>query len=163
MESTGKYWIPVFNILEKNKIRITLSPPKYTKLPKGNRTDCKYAKWICDLYVYGMVKLSFISSADIRELKDLVKHHFKLTRMITGETNRAHNCLTISNFKLYDVFSDIFGKSSRSITEQILQHPEETFDVSPFVDSKCKTPIKEIQAAVDGTISKEQTVKLNSV
>ena len=80
--------------------------------------------------------------------------------MITGEKNRAHNCLTVSNLKLDDVFSDILGKSSRSITEQILQHPGETFDVSPFVDSRCKTPTEEIQAAVDGAISKKQAVKL---
>ena len=68
--------------------------------------------------------------------------------------------LTVSNFKLDDVFSDVFGKSSRSITEQILQHPEETFDVAPFVDGRCKTPIEEIQAAVDGALSTEQAVKL---
>lgn len=80
--------------------------------------------------------------------------------MITGEKNRAQNCLTVSNFKLDDVFSDVFGKSARSITEQILQHPGEKFDVAPFVDSRCKTPIEEIQAAVDGAISKEQAVKL---
>ena len=53
-----------------------------------------------------------------------------------------------------------FGKSSRSITEQILQHPGETFDVAPFVDSRCKTPVEEIQAAVDGAISMGQAVKL---
>lgn len=80
--------------------------------------------------------------------------------MITGEKNRAHNCLTVSNLKLDDVFSDIFGKSSRSITEQILQHPGEYFDVAPFVHGRCKTPIEEIQAAVDGAVSNEQAVKL---
>lgn len=80
--------------------------------------------------------------------------------MITGEKNRVQNCLTVSNYKLDDVFSDIFGKSSRSITEQILQHPGETFDVAPFVNGRCKTPIDEIQAAVDGAISVEQAVKL---
>ena len=80
--------------------------------------------------------------------------------MITGEKNRAQNCLTVSNLKLDDVFSDVFGKSSRSIIEQILAHPGETFDVTPFVDSRCKTPIEEIQAAVDGAISPEQAVKL---
>ena len=67
---------------------------------------------------------------------------------------------TVSNLKLDDVFSDVFGKSSRSITEQILQHPGETFDVAPFVHGRCKTPIEEIQAAVDGAISREQAVKL---
>ena len=160
MESTGKYWIPVFNVLEKNNIWVTLSHPKYTKPQKGNKTDRKDAKWICDLYMCGMVKPSFIPPADIRQLRDLVRYRFKLTCMITSEKNRAHNCLTISNFKLDEVFSDIFGKSSRSITEQILQHPGETFDVAQFVDGRFKTPIEEIQAAVDGAISTEQAVKL---
>ena len=160
MESTGKYWIPVFNILEKNNIWVTLSHPKYTKPMKGNKTDRKDAKWICDLYMCGMVKPSFIPPADIRHLRDLVRYRFKLNCMITGEKNRAQNCLTVSNLKLDDVFSDVFGKSSRSITEHILQHPGETFDVTPFVDKRCKTPIVEIQAAVDGAVSPEQAVKL---
>ncbi len=108
----------------------------------------------------GMVKPSFIPPADIRELRDLVRYRYKLTCMVTSEKNRAQNCLTISNLKLDDVFSDVFGKSSRSITEQILQHPGETFDVVPFVDRRCKTPVEEIQAAVDGSISTEQAVKL---
>lgn len=93
MESTGKYWIPVFNILEKNNIWVTLSHPKYTKPQKGNKTDRKDARWICDLYMCGMVKPSFIPPADIRQLRDLVRYRFKLICMITGEKNRAHNCL----------------------------------------------------------------------
>ena len=80
--------------------------------------------------------------------------------MLTSEKNRAQNCLTISNLKLDDVFTDVFGKSARSITEYILSHPGEKFDVAPFVDKRCKTPIDQIQAAVDGAISPEQTVKL---
>ena len=127
---------------------------------KGNKTDRKDAKWICDLYMCGMVKPSFIPPADIRHLRDLVRYRFKLSCMITSEKNRAQNCLTVSNLKLDDVFSDVFGKSSRSITEHILQHPGETFDVTPFVDKRCKTPIEEIQAAVDGAVSPEQAVKL---
>jgi len=160
MESSGKYWIPVFNILEKNNLSVVLAHPKYTKPQKGNKTDRKDAKWICDLFMCDMIKPSFIPPADIRHLRDLVRYRFKLTCMITGEKNRAQNCLTVSNLKLDDVFSDVFGKSSRSITEQILAHPGETFDVTPYVDGRCKTPIEEIQAAVDGAISPEQAIKL---
>ena len=90
---------------------------------------------MCDI-----IKPSFILPADIRHLRDLVKYRFKLTCMITSEKNLAQNCLTVSNLKLDDVFSDVFGKSSRSITEQILAHPGEFFDVTPYVDSRCKTP-----------------------
>jgi transposase len=159
MESTGKYWIPVFNILEKT-CNVTLAHPKYTKPQKGNKTDRKDAKWICDLFMCDMIKPSFIPPADIRHLRDLERYRFKLSCMITGEKNRAQNCLTVSNLKLDDVFTDVFGKSSRSITEHMLKHPGEAFDVAPFVHKRCKTPIEEIQAAVDGAISPEQAIKL---
>lgn len=159
MESTGKYWIPVFNILEKNCF-VTLAHPKYTKPQKGNKTDRKDAKWICDLFMCDMIKPSFIPSPEIRQLRDLIRYRIKLTNMLTGEKNRAQNCLTVSNLKLDDVFSDVFGKSSRSITNYILDHPGKSFDVTPFVDGRCKTPVSEIQAAVDGAISSEQAIKL---
>ena len=159
MESSGKYWIPVFNVLEKTCF-VTLAHPKYTKPQKGNKTDRKDAKWICDLFMCDMIKPSFIPSPEIRHLRDLIRYRFKLTNMLTGEKNRAQNCLTVSNLKLDDVFSDVFGKSSRSITNFMLDHPGESFDVATFVDSRCKTPMDEIQAAVDGAISPEQAVKL---
>lgn len=159
MESSGKYWIPVFNILEKT-CWVTLAHPKYTKPQKGNKTDRKDAKWICDLFMCDMIKPSFIPPPDIRQLRDLLRFRMKLTYQITGMKNRALNCLTVSNLKLDDVFSDVFGKSSRSIIKQILEHPNETFDVTPFVDKRCKHPIEEIQAAVDGAICPEQATKL---
>ena len=161
MESAGKYWIPVFNILEKTCL-VTLAHPKYTKPQKGNKTDRKDAKWICDLFMCDMIKPSFIPPPDIRHLRDLVRYRSKLTNCLAGEKNRAQNCLTVSNLKLDDVFSDVFGKSARSITNHILEHPGEPFDVAPFVDGRCKHPISEIQAAVDGAVSPEQAVKLRA-
>jgi transposase len=159
MESAGKYWIPVFNILEKSCL-VTLAHPKYTKPQKGNKTDRKDAKWICDLFMCDMIKPSFIPPPDIRHLRDLMRYRVKLTNCLTGEKNRAQNCLTVSNLKLDDVFADVFGKSARSIMEYILAHPGKTFDVAPFVDGRCKHPLDEIQAAVDGAISREQAIKL---
>lgn len=111
MESTGKYWIPVFNVLEKNNIWVTLSHPKYTKPQKGNKTDRKDAKWICDLYMCGMVKPSFIPPADIRQLRDLVRYRFKLPNMPGGMLSFRRFCLpaqtmhessqfTVSSFSL---------------------------------------------------------------
>ena len=159
MESTGKYWIPVFNVLEQS-CWVTLAHPKYTKPQKGNKTDRKDAKWICDLFMCDMIKPSFIPPPDIRHLRDLMRYRMKLTNMLTSEKNRALNCLTVSNLKLDDVFSDVFGKYSRSIIGYILEHPGEKFDVTPFLDKRCKHPVEEIQAAVDGAISREQAVKL---
>jgi transposase len=162
MESASKYWIPVFNILEKTCC-VTLAHPKYTKPLKGNKTDRKDAKWVCDLFMCDMIKPSFIPPPDIRHIRDLMRYRFKLTNMLTGEKNRAQNCLTVSNLKLDDVFSDVFGKSSGSIISYILAHPGKQFDVTPFVDRRCKHPIEEIQAAVDGSISPQQAVKLREI
>ena len=162
MESSGKYWIPVFNILEHTCL-VTLAHPKYTKPQKGNKTDRKDAKWICDLFMCDMIRPSFIPPPDIRHLRDLLRYRAKLTNCLTGEKNRVLNCLTVSNLKLDDVFSDVFGKSASSITKYMLDHPGELFDVAPFVDGRCKHPISEIQDAVDGFISPEQAVKLREI
>ena len=64
MESTGKYWIPVYNILEKD-CSIVLAHPKYVKAIRGKKTDKKDAKWIADLFKHDLVSGSFMPPADI--------------------------------------------------------------------------------------------------
>lgn len=115
MESTGKYWIPIYNILE-HTCRIVLAHPKYVKAIRGKKTDKRDAKWIADIFKHDLVAGSFIPPADIRQLRDLVRYRWKLTNFTTGEKKRAQNCLTVSNFKLDDVFSDVFGKTASAIT-----------------------------------------------
>ena len=162
MESTGKYWIPVYNVLEVS-CKVVLAHPKYVKAIRGKKTDKKDAKWIADIFKHDLVSGSFIPPPDIRQLRDLVRYHFKLTSYSTGEKNRVQNCLTVSNLKLDNVFDDVFGKSSNAIIKHILEHPNEPFDVAPFIHKRCKTPIDEIQAAVDDAICPEQAEKLRII
>jgi transposase len=162
MESTGKYWYPVWNILEPT-CNLVIAHPKYVKAIRGKKTDKKDAKWIADLFKHDLVSGSFIPPADIRQLRDLTRYYRKLVGFNTGEKNRAQNCLTISNIKLDDVFSDVFGKSATAITDRLLECPGESFDVAPYVHGRCKTPIAEIQAAIDGSICTEQAEKLKII
>ncbi len=161
MESTGKYWIPVYNMLEET-CHVVLAHPKYVKAIKGKKTDKRYAKWIADIFKHDLINGSFIPPSEIRQLRDLVRYQFKLTNYVTGEKNRAQNCLTVSNIKLDDVFSDVFGKSATAITNRLLEN-NEPFDVSEYVDGRCKTPVEEIQAAVDGMMCAEQAEKLRII
>lgn len=85
MESTGKYWVPVFNILEKRGIRVTIANPKWVKAVKGNKDDTKDSKWIGDLFRIGLVKSSFIPAKDIRILRELTRYRYKLTSMKSSE------------------------------------------------------------------------------
>lgn len=161
MESTGKYWIPIYNILEPT-CNIVLAHPKYVKAIRGKKTDKKDAKWIADIFKHDLVCGSFIPPADIRQLRDLVRYHWKLTNFTTGEKNRAQNCLTVSNIKLDDVFSDVFGKTASAITTRLLEN-DEPFDVTPYLNKRIKTPVEMIQAAVDGELCAEQAEKLRII
>ena len=161
MESTGKYWIPIYNILE-HTCNIVLAHPKYVKAIRGKKTDKRDAKWIADIFKHDLVSGSFIPPADIRQLRDLVRYHWKLTNFNVGEKNRAQNCLTVSNIKLDDVFSDVFGKAASAITTRLLES-NEPFDVKPYLTKNINKPIEQIQAAVDGEMCAEQAEKLRII
>ncbi|MGI6648638.1 MAG: IS110 family transposase [Bacillota bacterium] len=162
MESTGKYWIPVYNMLEST-CKVVLAHPKYVKAIRGKKTDTKDAKWIADIFKHDLVSGSFIPPFAIRQLRDLMRYRVKLTNFSVGEKNRAQNCLTVSNIKLDDVFSDVFGKSASAITEQLLAHPDGDFDATPFIDRRCKASPDKIQAAIDGLMCPEQVEKLKII
>ncbi len=163
MESTGKYWIPIYNILEPT-CNIVLAHPKYVKAIRGKKTDKKDAKWIADIFKHDLVSGSFIPPADIRQLRDLVRYHWKLTNFTTGEKNRAQNCLTVSNIKLDDVFSDVFGKAASAITSHLMNYPAEKItDVSIFRTKGMKATDEQILAAVDGEMCAEQAEKLRII
>ena len=77
MESTGKYWISVWNILEST-CNLVLAHPKYVKAIKGKKTDKRDAKWIADIFKHDLIIGSFIPPPEIRQLRDLVRYRCKL-------------------------------------------------------------------------------------
>ncbi|MBZ4667317.1 MAG: family transposase [Defluviitaleaceae bacterium] len=163
MESTGKYWIPVFNILE-DSCNITLAHPKYVKAIRGKKTDKKDAKWIADLFKHDLVAGSFMPPLAIRQLRDLMRYRFKLTNFMSSEKNRLQNCLTISNIQLGNVVSDTFGKSSMNIIDKILDNPLDTsFDIEPLIHGSMKDKLPELELAIDGFVTPEQAEKLKVI
>ena len=109
MESTGKYWVPVFNVLEKRSIRVVIANPKWVKAVKGNKDDTKDSKWIGDLFRIGLVKSSFIPGLNIRILREFTRYRYKLVSMKSSEKNRFQNAFTVCNVALDSVVSDMFG------------------------------------------------------
>ena len=147
MESTGKYWIPVYNVLEE-QCAIVLAHPKYVKAIRGKKTDKKDAKWIADLFKHDLVSGSFMPPADIRQLRDLMRYRYKLTCFSSSEKNRLQNCLTVSNIQLGNVVSDTLGKSSQKILDKILENPLDTsFDIEPLIHGSMKKKLSELELA----------------
>ncbi|HVJ49634.1 IS110 family transposase [Desulfitobacterium sp.] len=119
MESTGKYWVPIFNLLE-DTIRITVANPKWVKAVKGNKDDTKDSKWIGDLFRLGLVPGSFIPPKPIRILREYTRYRSKLVSCKSSEKNRFQNAFTVCNVALDAVVSDMFGKSASSITDYLI-------------------------------------------
>lgn len=162
MESTGKYWIPIFNYLE-NDIDVCLTHPKYVKAIKGKKTDKKDSKWIADLYKFDLVKNSFIPPKEIRELREISRYRFKLVCMKSSEKNRIQNSMTVSNIGIANVLSDPFGKTATEIISYLLNHTSESFDEKAcrkLIKKGTKAKSDEIIAAINGyTIQSDQRLK----
>ena len=127
MESTGKYWVPAFNLLE-DEINVTIANPKWVKAVKGNKDDTKDSKWIGDLFRLGLVKGSYIPCKKIRILREYTRYRYKLVSCRSSEKNRYQNALTVCNVALDSVVSDIFGKSSTSIIDYLLEQADNSIN-----------------------------------
>ncbi|EGO2635459.1 IS110 family transposase [Enterococcus faecalis] len=162
MESTSKYWIPVYNVLE-DSCSICFAHPKYVKAIRGKKTDKKDAKWIADLFKHDLVAGSFIPPLPIRELRDLVRYHFKLTNFCSSEANRLQNSLTVSNITLSSVLSDVLGVSGSRIIDAILEKPTDEIDLSALIHGRLKSKLSELELAIDGKITDEQAIKIRII
>lgn len=147
MESTGKYWIPVFNLLE-DEINVTIANPKWIKAVKGNKDDTKDSKWIGDLFRLGLVRGSYIPCKKIRILREFTRYRYKLVSCRSSEKNRYQNALTVCNVALDSVVSDIFGKSSTSIIDYLLEQSGTSID-HEVIASKL---LKRLKAKEDAVI-----------
>lgn len=160
MESTGKYFIPVYRILERYGIKAFVAHPKFLRAIPGKKTDSKDSKWIADLFKHDLVPFSYVPSKDIFELRDLTRYYTKLTYLRSGEKNRIQNSLTVSNIMLSSVVSDTFGKASSAILKYVLDNPnEKNIDFTPFMHGRMHASAEDIAKAMDGAFSPEQANK----
>lgn len=161
MESTGKYWIPVFNLLE-DTIRITVANPKWVKAIKGNKDDTKDSKWIGDLFRLGLVPGSYIPDKPIRILREYTRYRSKLVSCKSSEKNRFQNAFTVCNVALDAVVSDMFGKSASSITDYLIS--SDSFDpeyCSSLLQKSLKKKADDVIESIEGyQMSKEQKERM---
>ena len=150
MESTGKYWVPVYNILE-DEINVTVANPKWVKAVKGNKDDTKDSKWIGDLFRLGLVPGSFIPAKHIRILREYTRYRFKLVSCSRSEKNRFQNAFTVCNVALDSVVSDMFGKSASAITDYLVTADSFDPDVCrSFLKRSLKKKADAVVASIEG-------------
>ena len=161
MESTGKYWVPVYNLLE-DTIHVTIANPKWVKAVKGNKDDTKDSKWIGDLFRLGLVPGSYIPDKPIRILREYTRYRSKLVSSRSSEKNRFQNAFTVCNVALDAVVSDMFGKSATYITDYLIS--SDSFDPQQcvsFLQKSLKKKADTVIESIEGyQMTKEQKERM---
>lgn len=154
MESTGKYYIPVYRIVSDAEFHVDVVHPKYVRAPRGKKNDKRDAKRIADMYMRDHIaEYSIIPPAEILVLRDLTRYRRKTVNTITAEKNRMSNCLTVSCIKLDEVLNDVYGKTGQAIIGQIIERGGCSFDPTPYIDKRVKASVEDFREALDGDIT----------
>ena len=130
MESTGVYWIPVFQILEENGFEVLLVNARHIKNVPGRKTDVVDSKWIQQLHTYGLLKGSFQPESIIRKLRTYMRQKDKLIKGRSSHILRMQKALTQMNLQLHKVISDITGQTGMKIIMAILNGERNPHELS---------------------------------
>jgi transposase len=149
MESTGSYWVPVFNILEEH-FTVVLANPEEVKNRKGHKTDHNDAKHLADLLRHDHIRPSYIPPKATRELRDLTRRRVQLMEDSTRERNRVQKLLEHANVKIAGVLSDVFGVSGQRMLVALLEGESTPDQIAELARGQAKRKIPQLTEALVG-------------
>ena len=120
LESTGVYWIPLFEILEQRGIRPCLVNARHMKNVPGRRTDWHECQWLQFLHSVGLLRAAFRPGQDICAVRTVLRHRNELVSAASQHVQHMHKALTQMNLQIHHVISDITGLTGRAIVDAIL-------------------------------------------
>lgn len=160
MESTGVYWIPLFNILEGRGMEVFLVNAYHLKHVTGRKSDVSDCEWLYQLHTYGLLRGSFHPPDEIRALRALVRHRDMLVRYRSAHIQHMQKAMELMNIKLTYVLSDITGVTAMAIIRSILAGERNPTVLARYRDAKCKHSQEEIAKALTGNYRREHIFSL---
>jgi transposase len=157
MESTGIYWIPVYQILEARGFEVVLVNAHELKnvsgRPKTDRFDCQ---WIQRLHSYGLLKASFRPENNVYRLQVLMRHRKNLVQDSGKHIQHMQKSLRLMNLVLDKVISDITGEVGMKIINAILRGEYDPYTLAKYRNNRIKSTEEEIRKALTGNYQKEE-------
>lgn len=161
MEASGVYWIPLFELLEKEGFEVLLVDPSYTRQLRGRpKTDKRDAQWIFRLHSVGLLQGAFRPDEKTAVLRNYLRQRGNLIRFCGRHIQHLHKALEQMNLKLGLVLSDLTGLTGRKIIEAILDGVRDPMRLAGLRNHHCKADVKEIAQALDGTYRDEHVFAL---
>ena len=160
MESTGVYWIPLFQTLEERGFEVYLVNARYLKNVPGRKSDASDCQWIQYLHSVGLLRASFRPPHEICAIRTLWRHRGSLLQMASEHVMHMQKALSQMNVQIHHVLSDITGVSGQAILDAILEGERDPVALAQLCHKRVKSPREKVAKALEGDYRAEHLFTL---
>lgn len=160
MESTGIYWIPVFEILEFRGLEVRLVNARHVKNVPGRKSDVLDCQWLQQLHTYGLLRGAFRPADQVCTLRAYVRQRATLVRSAASHIQRMQKALAQMNLQLHNVVTDITGVTGMGIIKAILAGERDPYALAAMRDKRCKNNEETIARSLHGNYRPEHLFSL---
>jgi transposase len=160
MESTGVYWIPLFQILERHGIEARLVNARHVKNVPGRKSDVADCQWLQYLHAVGLLRGSFRPDQEICALRCLWRHRDSLIQMASVHLQHMQKALDQMNLQIHHVISDIAGTTGLAILDAILAGERDPKKLADLRDWRIRAPEETIMKSLVGDYRDEHLFTL---
>ena len=150
MESTGVYWIPLYEILEQHGVKPCLVDARHMRNVPGRRTDWHECQWIQYLHSVGLLRSAFRPDGDVCAVRALTRHRNDLVQLATQHIQHMHKSLTQMNLQIHHVISDLTGLTGMSIVDAMLAGERDARVLAKLRDPHVKASEETIRKSLVG-------------
>jgi transposase len=160
IESTGVYWVPVFEILEDRGLNVVLVNAREARTVPGRKTDVNDAQWLQRLHACGLLRASFRPGRDIAALRAYLRLRERHLDYAAAHIQHMQKALTFMNMQLQNVVSDITGATGMKIIRAIVAGERDPAKLAQLRDVRCHASIETIEASLRGNDQPEHVFAL---
>jgi transposase len=161
MESTGVYWIPLFELLEMRGFEVLLVDARHVKNVSGRKTDVLDCQWLQQLHTYGLLSGAFRPTEQVCALRAYMRQRNMLIQQMSSHIQHMQKALSLMNIQLHNVISDITGETGMKIIRAIVDGERDTTQLASYRDYRCKSPLEIIQKSLTGHYRDEHVFALS--
>lgn len=160
MESTGVYWIPVYEILETHGLRVVLANARDARAVPGRKTDVNDVQWIQRLHACGLLRARFHPGREIAALRSFLRLRERHLDYAAAHIQHMQKALTHMNLHLHHVVSDVTGVTGMRIIRAIVAGERNPTRLAAMRDTRCKSSVEIIQGVLVGNYQPEHVFAL---
>ena len=160
MESTGVYWIPLYELLETRGFEVKLVDARHVKNVSGRKTDVLDCQWIQQLHTYGLLNGAFRPNEQVCALRAYTRQRGMLIKEASSHIQHMQKALSQMNVQLHNVISDITGETGLRIVRAITRGEVDPKVLAGYRDHRCKSSLETIEKSLTGCYRQEHVFAL---